>query len=221
MASKDAPLTLYSWPRSSCSCRLRIALNQKKLAYHLVDIDFNGREHHGSEYMRMNPSRSVPTLVVKEPGKEDVHIGQSVAALEFLEEAFPDAPALLPGATDLAGRALVRTLVQAVVSDMQPPTNTRIVEQARDSGVADVDAWCVAVHRRGLTAYEGMIRDRAGKYSVGDGVTLADVCLVPAVWNATGRWGMELRGWPTVERVFNNLMELEAFKKEDWRGQKD
>ncbi|TPX10419.1 uncharacterized protein E0L32_008638 [Thyridium curvatum] len=223
MASKDnaSSLTLYSWSKSSCSCRLRIALSHKKLPYRLVDIDYASREHHRADYARMNPSRSVPTLVVTSSGggeADAVHIGQSVAALEFLEEAFPDAPALLPAARDLAARALVRTLVQAVVTDMQPPTNTRVLDMAREMGVADVDEWCRRVHVRGFTAYEGLIAGRAGKFSLGDEVTLADVCLVPAAWNATGRWGMELSEWPTVMRVFNNLMELEAFKGEDWRG---
>src|SRR5690242_7035917 len=108
-------VTLHTYFRSSSSGRLRIALNLKAIPYSPVFVNLGTNEQKTPAYLALNPGGTVPLLV--HAGNS---IGQSSAALEYLEEAFPDAPALLPPASDPAGRAFVRELVALVVADMQP-----------------------------------------------------------------------------------------------------
>ena len=219
MANQETALHLHGVYGSSCSGRVRIALAYKGIAYTPIYVRYQEKQQHGDAYAAMNPSRSVPTLEVVDAGGKASYITQSAAALEYLEEAYPSAPLLLPPAADRLLRAQVRSLVQIVVSDIQPVTNTRVFNRVVAMG-QDKVAWGAEWHARGLKAYEESIAAGAGRYSVGDSVTMADVCLAPMIWNAF-RWQLALDGYPTVKRVYGNLMELEAFREGHWSRQPD
>lgn len=221
--SPSGELVLYGFFRSSSTSRLRIALNFKNLRYEKRYVNLNTNQHQTPEYAAVNPSMTVPTLVV--PSKADPNktttITQSSAALEYLEEVYPEYP-LLPKFEEHEKRAIVRALMHITVADTQPTTSVRLM--ARLKQVAGEDAlneWARAFTKAGLKAYEEVAKDVAGKYSVGDEITLADVCLVPSIWNALGRFGVALDEYPTVNRVFWNAMKLDAIRKAGWWSQED
>ena len=124
---------LYTYYRSSCSARLRIALHLKNLPHTQSHISLIDGSHKKDTYVSTNPSGTVPTLIIKSNSGPEIKITQSVAALEYLEEAYPTlAKALLP--RDPALRAKVRELVNIVACDIQPPTNLNILQFIEKSG---------------------------------------------------------------------------------------
>ncbi|RAL01410.1 maleylacetoacetate isomerase MaiA, partial [Aspergillus ibericus CBS 121593] len=226
-------LTLHTYFRSSCSARLRIALNLKSLPYTSIPINLLKDEQHDPLNKSLNPSASVPVLIIQSssPNPSDpshqqqqqqpppIIIPQSLAALEYLEEAYPSSHPLLPPPSSPETRALVRTLVNIIACDVQPVTNLRILKRVAKLGM-DRTTWSKELVEEGFRAYEEIVRQCAGTYSVGDCITLADVCLVPAVWGAE-RVGVEMGGFPTILRVWGNLEGLEAVRRAHWRRQGD
>ncbi|KAI9046291.1 maleylacetoacetate isomerase MaiA [Aspergillus affinis] len=212
-------ITLYTYFRSSCSARLRIALALKNLPYTAIPINLLKDEQHSTTNTTLNPSATVPTLLIKSENNT-VKITQSLAALEYLDETFPDtASSLLPPTSDPSARALVRTLSHIIACDVQPVTNLRILKRVAPLGV-DRGAWSKELIEDGFRAYEAIAEKSAGRFSVGDEVTMADVCLIPAVWGAQ-RVGVELERYPTIDRVARGLEEVEAVKLGHWRNQED
>ncbi|KAG2417474.1 maleylacetoacetate isomerase [Aspergillus terreus] len=215
----DPKITLYTYFRSSCSARLRIALNLKSLAYTPIPVNLLQGEQLTPENRARNPSATVPTLIIERPANT-VTITQSIAALEYLEEAFPDAPnALLPPASDPEARATVRTLADIISCDVQPVTNLRILKRVAPFGV-DRGAWSKDLIEDGFRAYEAIVQRTAGTFSVGDRITIADVCLLPAVWGAV-RSGVDMSAFPTIQRIAERLEMEEAVKKAHWTTQSD
>ncbi|OLN91638.1 Maleylacetoacetate isomerase [Colletotrichum chlorophyti] len=202
MAEPDC--ILYSYFRSSCSARLRIALNLKSISYTTVPTNLLKDEHLSEEHRALNPSASVPLLV--HHSEADFKVTQSIAALEYLEETHPAATPLLP--KDPRTRAMVRSLVNIVACDTQPVTNMRIMRRVRAMG-GNAEQWNRELMADGLAAYEAIAKKCAGKCSVGEQITLADVCLLPAFWNAE-RFGVDLSVYPTIERVVGHLKEHPA-----------
>ncbi|KAI8680782.1 hypothetical protein LRP88_04442 [Fusarium phalaenopsidis] len=214
----DSDYTLYSYFRSSCSARLRIALNIKSIKYDMVYVNLLKNEQLSDEHKALNPSASVPVLISKTSKGTPFKVGQSVAALEYLEEKHPDVP-MLPPTSDPEARAMVRTLVDIVCVDIQPPTNLRIMRRVRELGGSAED-WNLQLMTQGMAAYENVAAGMAGKYSFGDEVTLADACLIPAIWNAQ-RFGVDLKAFPTISRVVENLKDHPAVVKAHWQNQPD
>lgn len=215
-------LILYTFCRSSCSARLRIALNYKSLPAHYAYVNLDSNEQFTAKYASLNPSKSVPTLVVRDSSSNAAAtatfpITQSHAALEYLEEAYPSSPQLMP--SNPVARAKVRVLTDIIVADTQPVNGMRVSKQLGDLG-QDVKAWTQKFMALGLDAYEEVASKTAGKYSVGDELSLADVVLVPQCWNA-GRVGLELSRWPTVQRIFGEVEKLEAVQNAHWTKQAD
>lgn len=210
---------LYTYYRSSCSARVRIAAAHKGLSLSPRFIHLLKGEQRNEEYQSVNPSGSVPTLVVTEGGATVAIIQQSIAALEYMEDSRPDCPALLP--VGAAERAAVRQLVNIVACDMQPVTNLRVLEAVREGGGAG-DEWQRRWLARGLLAYERTLerQSRCGTYSFGDRVTMADVVLAPAVDGAL-RWGVDLGATPRVLAVYRALQDLDAFRAGAWQAQPD
>ena len=211
--------TLYTYFRSSCSARVRIAAHLKGIDLEYKFIHLLKNDHQSDSYVSVNPSQSVPTLVVAEDGAEEVVIRQSVAILEYFEEAFPDAKPLLPPASDPVARAKVRELVDIVACDIQPVTNMRILQRIRPAGI-DANEWQQHFMSAGIRAYETLASKYAGKYSVGDNVTLADVTLAPAIDNAI-RYGVDMGQFSEVSRIAEELKDVEAFEKGGWKHQPD
>ncbi|KAG6060370.1 hypothetical protein E4U17_004549 [Claviceps sp. LM77 group G4] len=220
---------LYAYFRSSCSARLRIILHLKNIPFQHIPINILQDQQLSDQHRALNPSASVPLLVcpqepehASEQGQKDnapgFRIGQSVAAMEYLEEVHPDIPAL-PPSSDPRRRALVRVLCAIIASDIQPVTNLRITRRVRALGGVPED-WNKALMEDGLRAYEEVAKGTAGRYSVGDSLTMADACLMPAVWNAQ-RYGVAVDRFPTVARVAGNLGEHPAVRKAEYCRQED
>jgi maleylacetoacetate isomerase len=212
-------LHLYSYFRSSCSARIRIAANLKAipLTYHYINLpDVQDPAH---PYRLINPNGTVPTLVAEDADGTKTTITQSVAALEYLEEMFPDTQVLLPPSSDPARRAKVRELMSLIATDVQPPTNLRIQRRVSSLG-GDPRVWAQEIIGLGFDVYEKFAEKSAGKYSVGDEVTLADVVLAPAVERALGQ-GVDLAKWGTLNRVWREASSLDGFKKGHWTQQGD
>ncbi|EEU37331.1 uncharacterized protein NECHADRAFT_67879 [Fusarium vanettenii 77-13-4] len=214
----DSDYTLYSYFRSSCSARLRIALNIKSIKYDMVYVNLLKNEQLSDEHKALNPSASVPILINKASKGTPFKFGQSVAALEYLEEKHPDVP-MLPPTSDPEARAMVRTLVDIVCVDIQPPTNLRIMRRVRELGGSAED-WNLQLMTQGMAAYENVAAGTAGKYSFGDELTLADACLIPAIWNAE-RFGVDLNAFPTITKIVENLKDHPAVVKAHWQNQPD
>ncbi|KAH7009954.1 maleylacetoacetate isomerase [Ilyonectria destructans] len=211
-----ADYTLYTYFRSSCSARLRIAMNLKSIPYEMVPVNILKNEQLSEEHKTLNPSASVPVLICRQSQGNAFKIGQSVAALEYLEERHPETP-LLP--SDLEARSLVRTLVAIVCSDIQPVTNLRIMRRVRELG-GNAEEWNRELMTNGLRAYETVAEKSAGKYSVADEVSMADACLMPAVWNAE-RFGVDISQFPAVERIAGNLKQHPAVIRASYFTQPD
>src|SRR6478735_915101 len=146
----DSQYTLYSYFRSSCSARIRIALNAKGIPYELAFVNLLKNEHLSDSHKTLNPSASVPVLISNASKDKPFRIGQSVAALEYLEEKHPS-HALLPSNPE--ARAIVRTLVNIICADIQPVTNLRIMRRVRELG-GNAEEWNKQLMSDGLKAYE-------------------------------------------------------------------
>jgi maleylacetoacetate isomerase len=214
----DSNYILYTYFRSSCAARLRIAMNAKEISYDLTPVNLLKNDHLSDEHRALNPSGSVPVLIPPTSDSKPFRICQSVAALEYLEEKHPEHP-LLPPASDPEGRATVRTLVNIVSADIQPVTNLRIMRRVRELG-GNAEEWNCQLMTNGLKAYEEVAKDTAGKCSYGDELTMADACFMPAWWNAE-RFGVDLSAFPTLQRIAENLKDHPAVVKAHWQNQPD
>ncbi|KIW68234.1 maleylacetoacetate isomerase [Phialophora macrospora] len=215
--------TLFSYFRSSCSGRIRIAAHLKDISLEYKYIHLVKGEQHSTEYHALNPSDSVPTLVVSDQrtGEEITRIRQSVAILEFFEEVEEgNGVKLLPGKDDPLGRARVRELVNIVASDIQPVTNLRVLSYIKPLNV-EAQKWQQHFMSLGFQAYEELVKIYGGKYSVGDSVTMADCALAPAVDGAL-RFGVDVQGeFPRIWQVWEEIGQLDAFRKGRWNNQQD
>jgi maleylpyruvate isomerase len=165
---------------------------------------FNRREH-SSDYRALNPSELVPTLV-----DGDLPLGQSVAILEYLEEAYPT-PALLP--SDRTQRAQVRAVVQTIACDIHPLNNLRVLqylETTLQQNEATRAIWYRHWVTQGLQTLETLLAPVAGVFCFGDRPTLADCCLIPQMANAR-RFSTPLDAFPTLVRIDAHCRALPAF----------
>jgi len=201
---------LYSYWRSSAAYRVRIALNLKGLDYAIAPVHLvrGGGEQHADEYRALNPQQLVPTLV---DGGNVVR--ESLAIIEYLEEAYPDTPRLLPPGALACAR--VRALAQAVVCDIHPIGNLRVLQYLqRELGASDEQklAWSRHWIEIGFDAIETMLTaNRTGVFCEGNTPTMADCCLVPQAYNAR-RFGVPLARYPTIEAIDAVCCKLEAFR---------
>lgn len=204
-------MKLYGYWRSSATYRVRIALNLKQLDYdyepvHLVK---NGGEQFSDSYHSLNPSLLVPTLV----DDNALALNQSLAIMEYLDEAYPSSAQLVSG--DAKRKALIRTISYDVACDTQPIANLRVLKyiasdlEKGDSGKLE---WAKHWIIKGLQSVEVRLKDTAGEFCVGDEVSLADICLVPQVYNAV-RFNIDMSDFPTIKRIVDNCNRLEAFEK--------
>jgi maleylpyruvate isomerase len=200
---------LFSYFRSSASFRVRIALQLKGLPYDYVPIHLvkGGGEQFSPEYRAINPAGLVPALEDEGPV-----ITQSLAIIEYLEEKFPQ-PALLP--TDAVGRARVRALALSVACEIHPLNNLRVLGYLTKTLGASEDeknAWYRHWVELGLGALEAQLAGNpaTGIYCHGDTPTMADVLLVPQIFNAQ-RFNCSLDHVPTVMRIHTACMKLPAF----------
>jgi maleylacetoacetate isomerase/maleylpyruvate isomerase len=199
---------LYTYFRSSAAFRVRIALNLKGLAYASEFVHLAKGEHRRPEYAGRYAQGLLPTLVV------DGHpLSQSLAIIEYLEETHPQ-PSLLP--MDPLARARVRSLALLVACEIHPLNNLRVLTYLKKSlgqSEEQVSTWYRHWIADGLAKLEADLKGKGtGRYSHGDSPTVADCCLVPQVFNAQ-RYKCDLAPYPTVMRVFDACMKLEAFDR--------
>lgn len=202
-------MKLYGYFRSSAAFRVRVALNLKKLSYETVAINLPKGDQFAAGYKTVNPQARVPTLVVG----DDV-LFQSMAIIEYLDEKYA-APPFLP--KDTASRARVRGLANIIACDTHPLNNLAVLKYLKSElGVAkEAEArWYCHWIALGFQAFEAnLIASKAtGRFCHGDRPGLADICLVPQVFNAR-RYSCDLAPYPTLMRVFENCMKHEAFDR--------
>ncbi|RFU81696.1 maleylacetoacetate isomerase [Trichoderma arundinaceum] len=215
----DPTYTIYSYFRSSCSARLRIVLNLKGIDYDMKTVNLLKGDHLSSEHKARNPTATVPLLVHTSSNGNIFKIGQSVAAIEYLEEVHPQSYHILPPTSNPEARAITRTLAGIIACDLQPVTNMKVMKRVRALG-ASAEQWNKEIMTEVLGAYEAVVKDWAGQYSVGDDITLADVCLLPAVWGAQ-RYGVDIDTFPTIAKISENLSKHPAVIKAHWQNQPD
>jgi maleylacetoacetate isomerase len=199
--------TLYTYWRSSTAYRARIAMNLKGLAYQPVYVSIPQRQHRAEEYLGVNPQGLVPALL----GEDGLAV-QSLAIIEYLEEKHP-APALLPAQPH--ARAYVRALAQVIGCEMHPLNNVRVLRYLQhDLGLDDAarQRWYARWIAEGFSAFEAMLERFGlhGRYCFGDTPGLADICLVPQVYNAR-RFDCPLDDYPTLARIAAECEKLPAF----------
>ena len=198
---------LYDYWSSSAAYRVRIGLALKGIAYRRVVVrQLDGIEQ--PDYFGVNPQGFVPTLDVA-----GERLFQSTAILEYLDERWPDPPLLPPGREE---RARVRALVALVASDIQPLNNQRVQDALLAEFGLDEPAlrrWYARWIAEGFSAIERLLQDgpATGVFCHGDTPTLADVCLVPQVFNAR-RWSCDLEPYPTIRCIDAACRELEPFR---------
>jgi maleylpyruvate isomerase len=198
-------MILHGYFRSTASWRVRIALGLKGLTAKPVFHHLRRGEQRAQDYLAINPQGLVPTLITD----DGAVLTQSLAICEYLDEIQPD-PALLP-AQPLA-RAKVRAAAQLIASDIHPVQNLKVLQRLRDLGHGEpqVQSWAHAVIDEGLSAFDALLPDDAGRFAFGDQPGLADLCLVPQLGNAR-RFNVELR-WPRLVQIEAACLELEAFR---------
>ncbi|HEX8307723.1 MAG TPA: maleylacetoacetate isomerase [Allosphingosinicella sp.] len=196
---------LFDYFRSSACYRVRIALNVKGVDYEAVPVNLVEGGQKGPEYRAVNPQGLIPALEI-----DGRLLTQSLAIVEYLDSTRPE-PALVPAGA--AGAAHVRAMALAVACDIHPLNNLRVLkylsgplgqpQEARDS-------WYGHWVGEGFAALEAMAAPRAGRFLFGDSATLADICLVPQMFNAR-RFEVPLDDYPTLVRVDKEACGLEAF----------
>lgn len=203
-----APLLLYDYFRSSAAFRVRIALNLKGLACERAFVHLRHGAQRSADYLATNPHGLVPALRLP----DGTLLTQSLAIIEYLDEVHPQPP-LLPH--DAPGRARVRGIALAIVADIHPLDNLRVLKHLQAAAgftQAQRDEWYRHWIAVGLAALETQLaREPASSiYCHGDSPTLADCCLVPQLANAR-RMDMDVAAWPTLARIEAACLALPAF----------
>lgn len=199
-------MKLYSYHRSSCSYRLRIALNLKAVEYQYIAVNLLKQEQQASAYKALNPLGLVPAVEIA----EGEILGQSVALLEWLEETRPQPP-LLPA--EPLQRARVRAMVNTIACDIQPLCNMGVTSYLKEQHTASQDSiqqWYAFWMHRGFEAIESTIANNRTAFCFSRLPGMADVFLVPQVYNAR-RMGVDMTAFPTIARITDHCNDLPAF----------
>ncbi|WP_439572896.1 maleylacetoacetate isomerase [Phreatobacter sp.] len=210
---------LYTYFRSSAAFRVRIALNLKGIVYDSVPIHLvrDGGEQKKPSYRAVNPQGRVPSLEIVSGG-ETVVLTQSLAIIDWLDETVPEPP-LLPA--DPLMRARVRAAAQVIACDIHPVNNSGTLAWLKSEiGVPQegIDRWYAHFVRDGLAALERMIAP--GPYAFGAQVTLADLCIVPQMFNAW-RFKVAVDDFPRLAAVTEACLKLDAFARARPEAQPD
>jgi maleylacetoacetate isomerase len=199
-------IRLYDYWQSSSSYRVRIGLNLLGVPYDRVPVDLTAQEQGGPQNLARNPQGMVPTLEI------DGHmLTQSLAILEYLNEEF--AAGWLP--QPALARARVRALCMSVAMEIQPVCNMRVAQTAvaASGGAHTLERWMQDHIGPGLAAVDALLdHPQTGQFCHGDSVTLADICLLPQIYNAR-RWGVDLARLPRITAIERALLALDAVRR--------
>ncbi len=197
---------LFGYWRSSAAYRVRIALNLKRITAEQVPVQLQEGKQKSADYRLLNPAGLVPLW--REP--DGFTLAQSLAIIEYLDEKFPDPP-LLPG--DLKHKAWCREIAYAIACDIHPVNNLRVLDKLTadyNAGKEARAAWMRHWIATGFDAIETRLAETAGLHSVGERISLADICLVPQVYNAR-RAGLDLAPYPRIIAADTEARKLPAF----------
>ncbi|MBU9580230.1 maleylacetoacetate isomerase [Ralstonia mannitolilytica] len=202
-------IKLYNYFRSSASFRVRIALEIKGVPYEYAPVHLLKGEQLAPEFVKLNPDALVPVLC----DGNDV-LNQSLAIVEYLEETHPE-PTLLPGSP--SNRAHIRAIALAIACEIHPLNNPRVLKYLKSTFNVEEEArndWYRHWVKLGFAALETRLSQSplTGTYCVGETPTLADLCLVPQVFNGK-RFDVAVEDYPTLARIFEHCMAQEAFQK--------
>lgn len=205
-------LILHGYWRSSAAYRVRIVLNMLGLSHEHISVHLvkNGGEQHNDDYVALNPSHLVPTVVDK-TRYQPVIISQSMAIIEYLAEVYGNNS--LIGKTPIE-RALIRSLAQDICCDIHPLNNLRVIQHLDEVGDFSADdkaTWMRHWMDVGFVSLEKKLTNCAGKYSVGNEISLVDVCLIPQLYNAH-RFGLSLDKFPLIQAIEKRCLALSAFE---------
>lgn len=196
---------LHDYFRSSAAYRVRIALNLKGVDYESRQVNLAEGDQKSGEYRALNPQGLVPMLEI------DGHrLTQSLAIMVYLDQCFPE-PVLMP--RDPADGAHVRAMALSIACDIHPLNNLRVLKYLTGNLGVDEDsknAWYAHWITEGFAALETLAAPRAGQFMFGDAPTLADVMLVPQMFNAR-RFSVPVEAYPTLLRADENACGIEAF----------
>jgi len=199
-------MRLYSFFRSSAAYRVRIALNVKGVAYETISVNLPGAAHHAAEFRALNPQATIPTL-----DDDGTVLWQSLAIIEYLDSRYP-APRLIPA--EPVARARVQALAQLIACEIHPLNNLRVLKYLRGELKLDeaaVSKWYSHWIAEAFGPLEQLVmRFSGGRYCYGDALSLADVCLVPQLYNAR-RFSCDLTPYPTLVRIADSLGAEPAF----------
>lgn len=204
-------MKLYDYYRSTACFRVRILLNLKNISYEKLPIHLvnNGGEQHLDNYRSVNPQELVPTLV-----DGNFHLSQSLAIIEYLDELYPS-PSIFPKSLQEKTRA--REIAYIIACDMHPLNNLRVLKYQREyyhASDEDIQKWYHTWLDKGFHALEIKLEqiDRLKDVCVGDTISIADLCLIPQIYNAH-RFNFSLEKYPIMSKINQYCMSLEAFKK--------
>lgn len=199
-------MRLYSFFRSSAAYRVRIALNLKNVDYDIVSVDLPGSAHRTAEFRALNPQATIPTL-----DDDGTILWQSLAIVDYLDARYPS-PRLIP--EEPVARARVQAFAQAIVCEIHPLNNLRVLKYLRGELKLDdaaVNQWYSHWIAEAFAPLETLAeRWSGGRYCFGDTVSVADVCLVPQIYNAR-RFNCDLTAYPTLARIGAGLESEPAF----------
>ncbi|WP_309666558.1 maleylacetoacetate isomerase [Tabrizicola sp.] len=194
-------ITLFEYWRSSAAYRVRIGLHLLGLTYRSVPVDLVTGAQRAPENLARNPQGLVPTLEI-----DGLRMTQSLAILEYLNDT---RGGLLP--PDAAGRARVRALAYALAMEVAPVTNLSVRTHVASLGGISAEDWQRHYITEGLAAFEVLLdHDDTGRCCHGNLPTLADLCLLPQVYNAT-RVGIDVTSFPWITKIVAHLVTIPAF----------
>lgn len=203
-----AEIALYNYFRSSTSYRVRIALHHKSIPFDYKPVHLLKGEQHLPAYRNINPLGELPSLV-----HDGNVIAQSLAIMEYLDEAFPETPRLYP--RDLVTKAQVRQFSENINAFIHPVNNLKVLKRLEEKhgyGNAEKEQWIQHWTVMGFETLEKMLVQHSGTYAFGGEITAADACLIPAVYSAQ-RFNVSLSNFPNVARVNEAALKLPAFQK--------
>jgi maleylacetoacetate isomerase len=206
---------LYTFFRSSAAFRVRIALNLKGVDYEAVPLNLARDEHRRSDFLATNPHGTVPVI-----DDDGTVLMQSLAIVEYLDARYPE-PRLIP--LEPVARARVQAFAQVIACEIHPLNNLRVLRHLRaELGLDEprVKRWVQHWISESFRTLETLLTQSSGRYSFGDTVTIADVFLVPQVYNAR-RFECDLAPYPALVRVADTLRELPAFARAAPENQPD
>uniref|UniRef100_H3C5D8 Maleylacetoacetate isomerase n=1 Tax=Tetraodon nigroviridis TaxID=99883 RepID=H3C5D8_TETNG len=199
MASQTKPV-LHGYFRSSCSWRVRIAFALKGVEFDQVPVNLikDGGQQRTEQYRTINPMQQVPAVEI-----DGITLSQSLAVIQYIDETRPG-PRLLPADPKKRAQRMISDLIASGIQPLPPLSDHPQVG-------AEKVQWAQHFIDRGFRALEPVLRETSGMYCVGDEISMADICLVPQVYNAE-RFSVDLEKYPTIKRLNQTLLEVEAFR---------